>query len=73
VACLGQQPGAAVAGVVVQLQGLEPVVAEGVAVASKIVGAYTSTGSAGSLLFTLPDAVYFPIPTPSPPPPSPLP
>ena len=57
-----QQVAAAVAGVVVQLQSLEPQVAEGVVVASPIVGAYTSTGSAGTLLFTLPQTVH---PTPS--------
>jgi len=59
-----QQPGggraaAAVAGVVVQLQSLEPRVDAGVTVASRIVGAFTSTGSAGSLKFTLPNPVAF--------------
>ena len=53
-----QQVAAAVAGVVVQLQSLEPQVAQGVVVASPIVGAYTSTGSAGSILFTLPQPVH---------------
>ena len=45
------------AGVVVQLLGLQPPAVAGTRVASNLVGAFTSTGAAGTLLFTLPSAV----------------
>ena len=45
------------AGVVVQLLGLQPQQQDGVNIASKIAGAYTSSGQASNLIFTLPYTV----------------
>lgn len=42
------------AGVLVQLLGLRPNATAGAPLASNLVGAYTSSRSAGTLLFTLP-------------------